>query len=192
VIELLKAADLAVAVHDVTSDIGVATFHVEIVERGERQATFFPRPAAGSGCHPARNMALVRALTEAVQSRLTYIASSRDDLRDEDYTVDTGRIARARTRILDRTGSRSFHQLPSFDAKAFEDDLRYLISRLANAGFSQIAMVDLSRPEFEQIAVVRLVIPGLATLLEHPHAAPSPRTRWADALQVALLAEPMM
>jgi ribosomal protein S12 methylthiotransferase accessory factor len=134
----------------------------------------------------------VRALTEAVQSRLTYIASSRDDLRDEDYTVDAARIAGARRRILDRTGTRSFHQAPSFDAEAFEDDLRYLIARLANAGFAQIAMIELSRPEFEQIAVVRIVIPGLATLLEHPHAAPSPRTRWANALQVALLAEPMM
>jgi YcaO-like protein with predicted kinase domain len=192
VIELLEAADLAVAVHDVTSDVGVAAFHVEIVERGERRATFFPRPAAGSGCHPTRNIALVRALTEAVQSRLTYIASSRDDLRDEDYDVDPTRIDRARARVLDRAGSRSFGQVSSFDGGAFEDDLRHLISQLASAGFSQIAMVDLSRPDFEQIAVVRVVIPGLATLVDHPHAAPSPRTRRANARHLALLAEPMM
>ena len=39
----------------------------------------FADPEYGNGCHPAREVALLRALTEAAQARLTYIAGARDD-----------------------------------------------------------------------------------------------------------------
>ena len=41
--------------------------------------------AHGYGCHPAREVALSRALTEAAQSRLTHIAGSRDDKNKTAY-----------------------------------------------------------------------------------------------------------
>src|SRR5882724_9523185 len=70
-LERFEAADMAVGIWDATSDVGVATMHAEIVERGERQPPFFPQAISGDGCHPSRNIALTRALTEAAQSRLT-------------------------------------------------------------------------------------------------------------------------
>ena len=39
----------------------------------------------GAGCHPDRAIALSRALTEAAQTRLTYIAGIRDDLLPAEY-----------------------------------------------------------------------------------------------------------
>jgi Uncharacterized conserved protein len=41
--------------------------------------------AAGYGCHPARQIALMRALTEAAQTRLTVISGLRDDFRGDTY-----------------------------------------------------------------------------------------------------------
>ena len=41
--------------------------------------------AQGMGAHPMRGIALSRALTEAAQSRLTYIAGSRDDVFRDMY-----------------------------------------------------------------------------------------------------------
>lgn len=44
------------------------------------------RPATGMGCHPNRwEFALKRALTEAAQSRLTFIAGARDDMPRAEY-----------------------------------------------------------------------------------------------------------
>lgn len=188
----VEEKDFALAVHDATSDVGVAVFHVELVERGERRMMFFPPAIAGSGCHPHRGIALLRALTEAAQSRLTYIAGSRDDLHEAGYAPDLERLARARDRILRAPGTRDFRSVESFDGATFEQDLGYLVGRLVAAGFAQIALVDLSRPDFAEVAVVRAVIPGLATLFDHPAAAPWPRVQRPAPARVALLDEAMM
>ena len=43
------------------------------------RAAQFADPEYGNGCHPAREVALLRALTEAAQARTTYISGTRDD-----------------------------------------------------------------------------------------------------------------
>lgn len=43
-------------------------------------------PSGGSGCHPDRRVALVRAVLEAVQSRATLFAGARDDIAPVAYT----------------------------------------------------------------------------------------------------------
>ena len=81
-LELLQrfdSAGVAVAAWDVTSELGVATFQVEIVDK-EPEPGRGLAPSRGSGCHASRGVALCRALTEAAQGRLTMIAGSRDDL----------------------------------------------------------------------------------------------------------------
>ena len=63
------------------------------------------RPSGGgAGTHPSRAVALLRALTEAVQVRTTYIAGSRDDLRPDEFTppeIDR-KLRRARTLMAGR------------------------------------------------------------------------------------------
>ena len=84
-VERLAARKMAVSVWDTTTDVGVAAFLCRIEEapeRGRQRLGGF----YGSGCHLARDVAFLRAVTEAVQTRLTYIAGSRDDLRRRDYS----------------------------------------------------------------------------------------------------------
>ncbi len=79
-------AQVDVAVFDMTSDTELPTFRAIIADTDLNPER--PRPlSTGTGCHPSREVALSRALTEAAQSRLTIIAGSRDDLPGERYTV---------------------------------------------------------------------------------------------------------
>ncbi|TMJ39454.1 MAG: hypothetical protein E6G87_04245, partial [Alphaproteobacteria bacterium] len=84
VIGRLQQAELAVAAWDITSNTGVPAFYALIVDRRSELA----HSGAGAGAHPAREVALLRALTEAVQVRVNYIAGARDDLDPAEYTAE--------------------------------------------------------------------------------------------------------
>src|SRR5947209_2036641 len=75
VLEKFRCAGLSVAAWETTSDIGIASFLCAIFSREDEPLRQLP-PAAGSGCHPARAIALLRALTEAAQTRLTQISGA--------------------------------------------------------------------------------------------------------------------
>ena len=73
VLERIDGAGLDLVAWDITSDVGVAAFQAMAIDRTEEIA----HVGFGAGCHPASEIALLRALTEAVQVRTTYIAGSR-------------------------------------------------------------------------------------------------------------------
>ena len=67
---------------DMTSDVGIPVYCCSIKDTNP----FGPiQSFGGSGCHLSKEIALSRALTEAAQSRLTFIAGSRDDLFPDLY-----------------------------------------------------------------------------------------------------------
>ena len=175
VLQRLDAAGLDVAVWDATSDIDAPTFVARIFERSGR---VWPPvcPMDGSGCHADRAVALLRALTEAAQARLTYVAGSRDDLTHAAYehcrNPDT--VARKR-REMAGSGVRSFHDAPTFSGATFDDDVAWLLARIRAVGIEEVVVVDLTLPAF-RIPVVRVVIPGLA-FDEFPGIAPAERLR---------------
>ena len=76
-----ERTSISVRIWDITSDIGVACFQCLIVDPDSKAAD----PEFGAGCHPRREVALCRALTEAAQARTTYIIGARDDLFSELY-----------------------------------------------------------------------------------------------------------
>jgi ribosomal protein S12 methylthiotransferase accessory factor len=123
--------------------------------------------AEGAGCHPVRHIALVRALTEAAQSRLTAISGARDDMLRQQYmdTRDPATLLLHRRR-LSRRGSRRFSEVPTFESDSFEEDVAWELDHLRRAGLDRVIVVDLSRPELG-LPVARVVIPGL----EMPHSA---------------------
>jgi ribosomal protein S12 methylthiotransferase accessory factor len=108
-------------------------------------------------------VALLRALTEAAQSRLTIISGSRDDVYREDYE----QIRNQRTTVKLRqivTGvpdsMRSFQDGPDWDGETFSEDVSWELDRLRAAAIDQVIVVDLTKAEF-QIPVVRVIVPGL-------------------------------
>jgi ribosomal protein S12 methylthiotransferase accessory factor len=171
------AADIAVRVWDVTTDIGIATYLCEISDPLSSDPKL-PRRFHGSGCHADRSIALSRALTEAAQTRLTYIVGIRDDLSPAEYEAVPGdEIREALLAAMAREATpRAFSTAPSFASDDLAADLRQALQRLATAGIEHAIAVDLTRPEFE-IPVVRLVIPELEWDPHHPNYRPGRRAR---------------
>ncbi|MDR6771623.1 YcaO-like family protein [Azospirillum sp. BE72] len=167
-IDRFESAGVAVGVWETTSDVGLPAFLCRIVEREELPQHSI-RPATGMGCHVAREIALSRALTEAAQSRLTFIAGARDDMPRAEYErhLDPAHHARWKAMIVDGAGRRPFRDCPTSTAPTIEADLAHQLDRLRAVGIEEAVAVDLTKPEFG-IPVVRVVVPGLEGADESP------------------------
>lgn len=176
ILDRYRAAGVLVGVWETTTDVGLASFLCMIVDR-ELSPLRTLYPTHGMGCHPVREIALSRALTEAAQSRLTFITGSRDDSGRGKYSrAQDEAIWRAARERLDGTGSRRFQEAPSVRHDNVDDDLAYIVDRLRGAGFDEIVSVDLSKPDLG-FPVARVVVPGLEPLWEVPGYSPGPRAR---------------
>lgn len=154
-------AGVEVGVWDCTSDVGVPTFLCRIIQAdGALGATI--RPAVGAGTHLVREIALARALTEAAQSRLTFISGARDDLSRDDYKhfLSPEQQAAWLRRIRHGAPVRDFNTVPTWSGRSLRGDLDSLLDRLARVGITDAIAVDLTRPELG-IPVVRVIVPGL-------------------------------
>lgn len=179
----LASADIDVKVWDTTSDVDVACFHCLIVGRADRYAD----PEFGSGCHPAREVALLRALTEAAQARTTYISGARDDLLPHLYepTTRARRLRECRSLLEAHPPVRDFRAAPSWHAETFAEDVAEELERLRSAGIDQVVVVNLTKPAF-RLPVVRVVIPGLEAALEEDRGDYLPGRRAMTVLDDAL------
>ncbi|HEX2478357.1 MAG TPA: YcaO-like family protein [Geminicoccaceae bacterium] len=153
-----EQASVAVRIWDATSDIAVACFQCLIMGRHETDAD----PEFGAGCHPRREVALCRALTEAAQARTTYIVGARDDLASELYEgeVRARRAQEARALFERSLPTSDFRAVPSWDAETVDDDVEELLRRLQLVGIGEVVLVELTKPAF-RLPVARMVIPGL-------------------------------
>lgn len=167
VLDRYEAAAVDVAVWDQTLDIGLPCFACEIVDREEHELDATPA-AAGMGCHPARAVALLRALTEAAQSRLTAIAGSRDDQLRSAYarSGDLDELRAHRAALAAQPGVRSFRDVPDLAADTVDADVEETLGRLRKAGLEQAVVVDL-RLDGIGLDVARVVVPGLEHWDDH-------------------------
>lgn len=177
VLDRLEAAGMMLGVWDLTSDLGVATFACLMVDR---RPNFVGQiyTSHGSGTHPSREIALLRALTEAAQTRLTYIAGTRDDADREFFerARDPGRVARLTAELEAAGPRRRFAEVTSHAHQDFEAEVRWLVERLAACGIDQVAAVELTREEVG-VPVVRVIAPGLESLHGIPGYVAGPRAR---------------
>lgn len=172
VLAKLDRAGLSVALWSTTTDVAVPSFHCLIMDQNDESA----HPGVGAGCHTVREIALLRALTEAVQVRTTYIAGSRDDLSPTEYTAQAIAQKHRTARNLMSLGQpgQDFARLDTWQSDTFEDDVRWLLQRLQAVGVEQVVIVDLRQAAL-QLPVVRVVIPGLEGPDDHDDYVAGPR-----------------
>jgi len=143
-------------VYNVPSLSGSPVFACEINDSGKDGRPF--RAIQGRGCHPLPEIALFKALAEALQGRTTYIAGAREDLLPSDYAC------RAEEGILIAFG---LPLPPSMTGVDFADvppgpvGAVALGNALAAAGYGRIAVVDLAAPP--GLHIVRAFVCGLAS-----------------------------
>ena len=174
-------AGIHMRIWNVTTDVGMAAFVCDIRDPSSDEPRRL-RHFHGAGCHPDRAIALARALSEAAQTRLSYIAGIRDDLPPPEYEdPPSADIWDALLDALRRESeSHLFAEVPSFAADDLGRDLRWELEQLRSAGITRVIAMNLTCPEFG-VPVVRAVIPGLESDVRHPHYVPGPRARWAAA-----------
>jgi YcaO-like protein with predicted kinase domain len=175
ILDRLASADLDVAIWDITTDVGAATFQCYVVDRTGDTGHL----GVGFACHPSREIALMRAILEAAQVRTTYIIGSREDIEPADYdpAILAGRNAQTRAFMRQSEGARDFRSIASARSDTFEAEVDWLLDRLRSIGLSQAIAVDLTRPEIG-IPVVRMIVPGLEGSDHHrANYAPGARAR---------------
>jgi YcaO-like protein with predicted kinase domain len=174
VLDQLERAGFAVAAWDTTTDVGIASFYCLITDRRHENA----HSGAGAGAHPSRAVALLRALTEAIQVRTTYIAGSRDDLRPQEFTPPAieQKLRRAQTLMRASGVPRRFRDVPTHEARTLAEDLDWMLERLRAVGIREVVVVDLTRPGIG-IPVARVVIPGLEAPHDHDGYLRGPRAQ---------------
>jgi ribosomal protein S12 methylthiotransferase accessory factor len=172
VIGQVVTAGFDLKVWETTSDIGVAGFFCQIIDLCDARG----HVGIGAGVHPSRDIALLRAVTEAVQVRATYISGARDDLQPRDFAAEVmARRAWQAGRLRDaHRPARDFAAVPDRQAASFHDDLDWLLARLRAVGLDEVIAVDLSRSELG-LAVVRVAVPGLEGPDDHPCYRPGAR-----------------
>jgi len=182
VLAMFARAGIEVAVWDVRSDIGAPCFLCLIAEPGGETGT----AEFGAGAHPAPEVALMRALTEAAQARTTFIAGAREDIPDADYAVEAlaERRDRAAGLMAGLTPGRDFADIPSMETDSFDGDIAATLAALRAVGIEEVVAVDIGNPNLP-FAVVRIVVPGLEAALEGPATAYVPGMRAAAVLTQA-------
>jgi len=144
----LQRAGLRVCLEDLTSQTGVATIGCTITEPGTSNAH------SGCGTHPDARIALIRALTEAAQTRVTSIQGGREDLPE---CTPANEFA-ASDACNGTEDTIDFDDIASYQHPSVNEDVELLIDGMRQSGFTQIVAVELTRPEVG-IPVVRVVVP---------------------------------
>ena len=158
-LEKFGAAGVEVTVKDITSDIGIPTI------AAVSDDTLLQDPALltiGMGTHTSARIAVLRALTEVAQSRLTQIHGAREDTTVADIRKKMGdeRTKRMNRYWFSSHETRNFTDIPSCDTSDFLEDIDRARERLKEAGLPQVIIVDLTR-ESIGVPVVRVIVPGL-------------------------------
>ncbi|HEV7666681.1 MAG TPA: YcaO-like family protein [Chloroflexota bacterium] len=153
VLQRFARAGMRADIVDATGPTLLPTFEV-LLRHAESPATYH-----GSGCHPSRTTALLRALTEAAQSRLSHIAGSRDDFFRRSYTA--GAEVSLNARLPADSAQRRFQEIPSLlPGLGLGATVHEIVARVRSVtGMSPLA-VDLRRSAFG-LPVVFVVAPGL-------------------------------
>ena len=142
-------AGLELIVRDFTTDIAVPTYGAVLVDTSGQGLS---QPACGFGAHLDPEVALVRAITEAAQSRVVIIAGSRDDV----FTADRFRPGPA---PVPGSGPLAV-QRESQASNTFQGDLRTLLTLLSKQGMDRVVVTDLRQAPFD-LDVVKVWVPGL-------------------------------
>jgi ribosomal protein S12 methylthiotransferase accessory factor len=154
--ERLEAEAIGLRFYHVPSLTGTPVFLCELNDLRKDAAPY--RAIQGRGCHPVPELALFKALAEALQARTTYIAGAREDLLPSEYLPGD-------TRLIRIGGG-----LPLPPGMAGVDwgsigpgphGAEAIAATLAAAGYPQIALVELGQNV--GICTVRAFVCGLGS-----------------------------
>ena len=159
-LEKIFSADFDLALFDVTSDLAVASVVALLRPKGDDGLLRYVDLTMGAGASLSPNVAAARAISEAVQSRMTFIAGARDDLVPELFSrrADPTHLLSFQARY-----TTNLDELPSMPIGSAQDGLDHLVEALSERGIDQLYAIELA-PEWLPASVAKVFAPQL----EHP------------------------
>ncbi|WFR95263.1 YcaO-like family protein [Rhizobium tumorigenes] len=160
----ITEAGLKLVLFDITSDIGIPCYSALLgpADIATRRQPLYRDVSHGSGTHPDPIRAGIRAITEAAQSRLTFISGARDDIDPGCFTQPLP-VETLECFAIDPA-------LRPIEAVAISGGPAVLLSNsldgLRRAGIGRAVAVTLSSPEVP-ITVAKIFVPEL----ENPDGA---------------------
>ncbi|WP_257235034.1 YcaO-like family protein [Pleomorphomonas sp. JP5] len=158
----IERAGFRLQLFDMTSDLGVPTISALMspAEASKRRSLRYMDVTMGSGTHPVAYRAALRAMTEAVQSRLTLITGTRDDVEDGVYEGNASEFLRHKLNLSPQSSAPEDLSSPGDGVEAM---LSRVLSRLRERRIGHVIAVRMN-PHEDRFAVVKMIVPGL----EHP------------------------
>lgn len=167
----LAAAGMNLFVRYVENVFGIPYFMAVVAESRTINPIYV---SVGYGCHPLKEIALTRAVCEALQSRLSFIHGGRDDLVNR-YNRFKRASSKGQARYADqllaqvsRNGSLlRFGSIPDHARTATDisSALDVLLDALARNGFKHVLRVSYTPPDLP-LQVLRVLVPRLECFSE--------------------------
>lgn len=177
IIDKVRAAGLEINVWLATTNISVPTFTCSVWD--SKMKTPYPFRAGGHGTHPYKRVAILRAVTEALQSRLTHIAGGRDDMYWEKYSSILPTYLPQNQKYIsyireeaESIDYRAIPEAPKLDS--IDGSLRWLLEKVKADASSDCLVVDLTR-EGSPVHVVQVIVPGLELSAKRNFYSPGKR-----------------
>jgi ribosomal protein S12 methylthiotransferase accessory factor len=156
-IEKIRSADIKLVLIWVESCIPVHTFWAVLLDNNP--LSHCSAVNIGSGTHLSVSVAATRAITEAAQSRLTFIHGAREDLKPEAYLASDSH-PRLFAFFDGLECSAPWNGFTDIAKDDLLQDYRWVLEHLGAAGYDNIFRVTLTQPPLN-IPVVRMLVPGL-------------------------------
>lgn len=145
----------------ITQGIDVAVFLTIIVDKTLASVKYIN---GGKGAHLDPEIALLRSLTEASQSRVVGMTGIREDMpkkRGQMDAPDFQALLTKESALFGRSPKTiNFSEIRNRASNHITDDLDYLFSELRKIGTPDVYLIDLTRKEIG-IPVARVLVPGL-------------------------------
>ena len=153
-IEKISAAKLNLYIWNIENHLGVPAYYCVITDHHKQPFTLF----TGSGAHYTDKVALIRAITEAAQARLTYISGSRDDVFPDYYqNFDPSEVV---VELQTSKATAKYNPKDPAPFSSFAEINTQLLEKLSSQNISNIYVFNHTRPELD-IAVVHALSPDL-------------------------------
>lgn len=156
----IYSANFDLALFDVTSDLAVASVVALLRPKGDDGSLRHVDVTMGAGASLYPSTAAARAISEAVQSRMTFISGARDDLSPDLFACSANS---AHLQSFQARCGISLSELPVMPAHSTQYALVRIIKHLVDRGIDQLYAVELA-PKWLPASVVKVFAPQL----EHP------------------------
>ena len=155
-LEKIEHSNLRLDVWDITNEMEIPAYFAVLHDPDDLRSVGM---IMGSGAHFSSVVALSRAITEAIQGRLTIISGSRDDQTPRIYK----KIRDVKPQLLNAFERTKKDPIPFIETPVptdFASCQHELLQRLGQHGFDQVIVYDHTR-EDTNIPVVQVMVPGL-------------------------------